>query len=236
MNELLWIVQLIGVFSLVVVLYYSFGMVGLYGWIAVVAVVANIQVQKIVPLFGMTATLGNIVYASSFLATDIICEHYGKRAARQLILFGFTIMVTVSFLMHLTLLFTPASEDFSQPALLQIFRVFPRITIASLAGYIASQLHDVWAYSLLKQRFPQKKYLWLRNNLSTLVSQLFDTLLFVLIAFYGLVDRPTLVSLMLTTYGIKVITSICDTPWIYIAKRHTPSDYRLFFSNLSRGK
>ena len=83
MNEVLWFGMLIACFFTVILAFRLFGKLGLYMWIAVSVIVANIQVLKTIEIFSFTTTLGNIVYASSFLATDILSENFGKKDARR---------------------------------------------------------------------------------------------------------------------------------------------------------
>ena len=64
---------------------------------------------------------------------------------------------------------------------------------------------------------PSFKNLWIRNNGSTLISQVIDNVIFTLIAFYGVYDNSTVISIMFSTYFLKIITSLCDTPFVYIA-------------------
>lgn len=170
MNELLWVIELLVSFIAVLVLYRYFGVPGLFGWIAFVAIMANIQVQKNIVVFGIETTLGNVVYATTFLATDILTENHGRKLANQAVMFGFIVLVLVNIVIVLTLLFEPSDSDTMQSTMLQLFRLFPRITIASMLAYGVSQLYDVWAYSFLKARLPQLRYLWLRNNVSTILN------------------------------------------------------------------
>jgi uncharacterized integral membrane protein (TIGR00697 family) len=94
----------------------------------------------------------------------------------------------------------------------------PRIAAGSLAAYALSQLHDVWAYNRLKELRPGKKNIWLRNNLSTMVSQVIDTVVFTTIAFAGVFESNVLIEIMLTTYLFKWLTAAADTPFIYLAR------------------
>ena len=94
----------------------------------------------------------------------------------------------------------------------------PRIALGSLAAYGFSQLHDIWAYDLWRRRFPSKKFIWLRNNFSTMVSQLLDTLIFTLIAFWGVFETSVLIDIMLSTYVLKWVVALLDTPFLYVAR------------------
>jgi len=216
-NELLWVGMLLVNFTAILIIYRFFGKLGLYIWIPIAAIVANIQVVKYVELFGLTATLGNIVYASSFLVTDILSENYGRKQANRAIAIGFVSLISMVVLMNLALLFEPDPADSAQPHLRAIFTLLPRITAASLLAYVVSQYHDVWAYHFWKRRLPGRGRIWIRNNLSTLVSQLIDSIVFTLAAFLGQVPWAILVEIVVTTYLLKVLVAVADTPLVYLA-------------------
>lgn len=218
MNELLWLVMLAVNFGCILIAYRFFGRMGLYAWIPLAAVVANIQVIKLVELFGITATLGNIVYASSFLVTDILSEIYGEKKAKMAVYIGLFSLLAMTILMSLALLFQPASDDFAQGSLITIFGFMPRIACASLLAYFLSQTHDVWAYKFWRNRFPSTGFLWLRNNASTMVSQFIDSSVFTLLAFWGLYPLDALVEIFWTTYLLKWVVGVADTPFIYLAR------------------
>ena len=217
MNELLWLAMLAINFAGILFVYRVFGKLGLFIWVPIAAIVANIQVIKYVELFGLTATLGNIVYASSFLVTDILSENHGRREANRAIAVGFVALVAMVVLMNLALVFEPDPADTAQPHLTAIFTLLPRITLASLIAYVVSQYHDVWAYHFWKRRVPGTRWIWVRNNLSTLVSQLIDSVVFTLAAFLGQVPGPVLVEIIITTYVLKAIVAVADTPLVYLA-------------------
>ncbi|PIF06325.1 MAG: hypothetical protein CSA36_02225 [Draconibacterium sp.] len=221
-NEILWLVMLLANFFLIILAYRLFGKWGLIMWIPISVIVANIQVIQTVNLFGVVATLGNIVYATSFLVTDILSENYGKREARKAVWIGFFSLISMTLLMNIALYFQPlAGDTFAQAtheATSTIFKLMPRIAIASLAAYLLSQRHDVWSFHFWKKRFPDKRHLWLRNNLSTTVSQFIDSAVFVLIAFYGVFENNMLWEIFLTTYLLKWVVAAADTPFVYWAR------------------
>jgi uncharacterized integral membrane protein (TIGR00697 family) len=216
-NELLWIAMLLANFIAILIVYRYFGRIGLFIWIPIATIVANLQVLKTVELFGLTATLGNIVYASSFLVTDILSENYGKRDARRAVSIGFISIFALVGLMNLALLFDPDASDFAQPHLVALFEILPRVTGASLIAYLISQYHDVWAYHFWKSRFPAQRLIWVRNNLSTIVSQLIDSVVFSLLAFLGVFDIAVVLEIAATTYLFKLIVAVADTPLVYLA-------------------
>ena len=192
MNLLLWAGMLLATFTGILLAYRLFGRTGLYAWIPIATITANIQVLKLVPLLGFEVTLGNIVYASSFLVTDILSENYGRKAAQRAVAIGFFSLLSVTLLMFLTIKFVPAESDTMHQHIEGIFGFLPRLAVASLAAYLTSQLHDVWAYQWWRKRHPAKRHIWLRNNASTMVSQLIDSVIFTFIAFCntGTTRRP----------------------------------------------
>ncbi len=192
-------------------------------WIPVSVIVANIQVVQTIQIFGTVATLGNVVYATSFLITDILSENYGKEEAKKAVWIGFFSLISMTLLMNITLLYIPLAGDAfalqAHEATKTIFSLMPRIALASLTAYMLSQQHDVWAFHFWKDKFPSHRHLWIRNNLSTFVSQLIDSGIFVLIAFYGVFETGMIFEIFLTTYFLKFIVAAADTPFVYWGKR-----------------
>ncbi|HHV63872.1 MAG TPA: queuosine precursor transporter [Peptococcaceae bacterium] len=216
-NEIIFFIEFLLTFSLLLMAYKLFGKTGVYVWIVLSTVLANIQVTVTIGIFGMVATLGNIIYGSSFLATDILSEKYGIKEARRGVYIGFFANITTMVIMQLIIRYTPHSSDFMLEHVEQIFMFFPRIVVGSLAAFLFSQLHDTWAFEFWKRRFP--RHLWLRSNFSTIVSQALDTVIFVTIAFGGVYDTEIVAGIALSTYLLKFIVAILDTPFMYLAAR-----------------
>lgn len=214
-NELLWLLFIILQFGLLVITYKLFGLTGLYVWIGFAIVAANIQVIKMVDLFGINATLGNIMYGSIFLATDLINEKYGRKKAQKAVYIGFMMMIAFTLITQVSLAFTPNADDFANESLLTIFSLLPRITAGSLIAYLLSQTLDVFLFDKIKVKFGSPKQLWIRNNGSTLVSQAIDTAIFTLIAFLGVLPTSVVLEIFWFSYVIKIITSFVDTPFVY---------------------
>ena len=217
-NNLLWVGFILINLSLAILLYRFFGKFGLYALIVASTITANIQVVKTVQLFGLVATLGNVLYASIFFATDILSEVYGKKAARRGVWLGFAGMLLMTLWMQIALKFIPDMSDFAQGSLLTIFGLMPRIAAGSMIAYLLSQHHDVFAFHFWKNK-TKGKFLWLRNNASTMVSQAIDSVIFCTVALWGLFDTNTWLQILATTYFLKWIVAIVDTPFIYLAKR-----------------
>jgi len=222
-NEFLWLAMLLANFLLIILAYRLFGKWGLIIWIPISVIVANVQVIQTVELFGFVATLGNIVYASSFLVTDILSENYGKSEAKRAVWIGFFSLISMTLLMNLALFFKPLEGDefagLAHEATSTIFSLMPRIAIASLAAYLLSQRHDIWAYHFWRKHFPKDNQIWIRNNLSTCISQLIDSTVFVLIAFLGVFETSVMWEIFISTYFLKFIVAAADTPFVYWGKR-----------------
>lgn len=228
-NELLWLLFALVNFGLIVGMYKLFGKTGLFAWIALGTIIANIQVTKTVEfsIVGITliATLGNIMYGTLFLVTDALSEKYGYNDAKKAVYIGFYSLLATVIIMQLAILFEPLdANDVYHEGIRNIFSILPQVAGASLVAYLASQLFDVYLFQRIKKRFPDDKYLWIRNNGSTLVSQLLDTVIFVPLAFIGWQPFDVIVDIFITTYVIKVLVAILDTPFVYLIKRITPID------------
>lgn len=222
-NEVLLILNLIFVYSSVILWYYFLKEKGLYCWTVLATVAANIEVMILVDAFGMQQTLGNILFASTFLVTDILSELYGKKQANTAVNIG--IMTSISFvvLSQFWLCYTPAPEDTVFSSIVAVFSNTPRIMIMGLLVYAVVQKIDVWLYhwwwSFTSKRFgSSRKYLWVRNNGSTMISQLLNTILFTLGAFYGVYDSSTLIDIVIFSYIVFFMTSLLDTPFVYLAR------------------
>lgn len=223
-NEIILILSLLITYSSVLVLFHIFQEHGLYLWTIIATIAANIEVLIVINAFGMEMTLGNILFASTFLVTDILSELYGKKAAQTAVYLGIATSVVFTLISQSWLLYSPNENDFAAPAIRTIFSNTPRLMLVSIAVYVVVQLFDVWAYhkwwAFTKEKFgDSKRFLWLRNNGSTLFSQLLNTLLFTWGAFLGVYDTATMISIAVSSYIIFIITSIADTPFIYLARR-----------------
>lgn len=222
-NELLLILSLILTFSAVIAVFYIFQEPGLYLWTIIATIAANIEALIVVNAFGMEMTLGNILFASTFLVTDILSEVYGKEIAKKAVYLGIATSVIFIPISCSWLLYTPNENDWAMPSIRTIFSSTPRLMLVGIVVYVIVQLFDVWAYhkwwAFTTKKFgDSKKFLWLRNNGSTMVSQLMNTVLFTLGAFLGVYGVKTLISIMVSSYIIFLITSLADTPFVYLAR------------------
>lgn len=223
-NELLLAGSVLFIFSAVLLGYRLFGRAGLYCVSVVATVLANIEVLILVNAFGMEQTLGNVLFAATFLITDILSECEGKRAANRAVWLGLFASLFFLLLSQSWLLYLPSEGDWALGPIREIFSNTPRMLISSLAVYAISQMFDVWFYHRWwqfteKRCGDRRRFLWLRNNGSTLISQFLNTFLFTAFAFYGTYDSGTLFSIFLSSYVIFIFTSLLDTPVLYLARK-----------------
>lgn len=219
MNEILFFIILIVNFSCIIFAYKFFGKIGLFCWIAMATIIANVEVLKCVDIFHMALTLGNVAYGSIFLATDILNEKYGVKYAQKSIFIGFFALLVFTLITQIDLQFIPNSSDFADNAMRTLFTITPRVCLGSMFAYFISNMLDVYLYMFIKKCLPSDGFLWLRNNAATMISQLFDTVLFTCIAFIGVFSTDIVFQLCITTYLIKILIALLDTPFLYLAKR-----------------
>lgn len=223
-NEILLLFSFAVIYGGALLAYRMFGIMGLYAVSALATVVANIEVMIVVDAFGLQQTLGNVLFGVTFLITDILSENEGKKEANRAVYMGIFVSLFFLVISQSWLLYTPAHADWAMPSFRNLFTNTPRMLFASLSVYAVSQKFDVWLYhawwSLTETRSgSSRRFLWLRNNGSTLVSQLLNAVLFNCLAFWGIYDGTTLVSIIVSSYVIYIFTSLMDTPFVYLARR-----------------
>ncbi len=223
-NELLIFLSFIVIYGGVVLFYRFFGKNGLLAFNVVATLLANIEVLLLVRAFGMEMTLGNVLFASTFLITDVLSENHSRKEANRAVILSTLCSVVFVVLSQLWLLYTPGENDWASGAFGTIFSRTPRIICASLSVYLISQLADVWLYhkwwDLCRKHFGESRSgLWIRNNGATIIAQLINTLLYTFLAFYGTYDWGTLLSIFISSYTIYVILSLLDTPFVYWCRK-----------------
>lgn len=223
-QEALWLTTLFADLACTVVLYRLFGKTGLQVAIATSILLANLQGPKLTIIFGFQTSLGVIFYSSIFFATDVLSENFGKKEANKAVWMGFAVSIIVVLMLSLALLYQPserpATAEFSRnihDAFATIVNYTPRFVLGSLLAYLISQKFDVWAFHRIKE-LTGGRWLWLRNNLSTMSSQILDTLVYSLVAWWGIVDLRTALALGAVKYGFKVAIAMIDTVFMYWAK------------------
>ena len=193
----------------------------LLGLFIAAIVSANLLGTKITTIFGISASVGIFMFPITFLITDIIEEVYGKEKVKSFFYAGlFALALVIAFTM-LSVYLPPAGRYEFNSEFFAVFSPSLRIMLGSLLGFALSQYHDIIAFSFWKKK-TKGKFLWFRNNASTIVSQLMDTTIFMFIAFYMVTPQFTtdfIIALIIPYWILKVLASIIDTPFVYIGVR-----------------
>ncbi|RLG87177.1 MAG: VUT family protein [Thermoprotei archaeon] len=181
-------------------------------------VFANIAAGvKLINFFGFIVPAGTIAYSVTFPITDIVDELYGKRKAVYIVWAGLAAELVMLLLIALDYI-QPPLEPSQQQLYERVFSPQLRIVLGSIVAYLISQHHDVWAFWKWRE-VTNGRHLWIRNNASTMVSQLIDTSIFTTIAFYGVVPLPDLANMVLSMWLFKVLIAALDTPFVYAGVR-----------------
>ncbi|MNV59683.1 hypothetical protein D3C71_1521200 [compost metagenome] len=223
MFNLMWGVLFVIVnFAFFLLCYRLFGKSGMYAWVGIATVIANIQVAKTIAMpFDIVMTLGNTMYVTLYMTSDLLNEKYGRAEARKAVWFGFFTLLMTTVIMQMVLVFKPQETDIAQSSLETIFGLMPRLALGSLTAYFISQFLDVRLYSWIRKYYSTSSQLWIRSNGSTMVSSFVDTLIFCTIAFAGLYNWSVWLEILLTTYLAKFLLTAVGTPILYIARTFT---------------
>ena len=222
-QDLLWLLTLCLDLGLTILMYRIFGREGLLACIVLAILLANLQGPKLTMIFGFQTTLGVIFYSGIFFATDLLSERWGQKEANKAVMLGFFVSLVVVLMLSIALLFEPSTQESTKifsndihEAFKTIINFTPRFVFGSLLAYLISQSLDVYIFHKVKE-FTKGKYLWLRNNVSTMLSQIVDTLIYSLVVWWGVVDLQTALALGAVKYVFKLGIALIDTPFIYWA-------------------
>ena len=224
--EWLWVITVFYDLLIVVSLFYFFGKNGLYIAVILGIVLGNLQGGKVSDLtvFGYTFTvsMGAIMYSGIYFATDLINEKYGRPAANEAVILGAIANVVVMLTLVLSTYYLPSeianSSDEVHEAISTLALYSQIFVIGSLSEYLISQSFDVWLFHKLKT-ITQGKYLWLRNNVSTLSSQALDTFIYTFVwVLAGELSFVVAFGIALTKYIFKIFIALIDTIFIYLVK------------------
>ena len=196
-------------------------------------VLTNIIGVKLFEINSVTLTTGIITYPLTFLITDIVCEVFGKKRASLMVVLGFFASILSLVFINLAVML-PGSEVWinnslgynsikdMQNAYESVFTLPGFLISASMLAYLVAQLIDVRIFHYLKKVTNEKK-LWLRNNLSTMFSQLIDTIIVnSIFLYFGLnLDWDIIIKIIIASYLFKIIIALLDTPLVYIGVYYT---------------
>lgn len=217
MNITLGIISIILCFTTVILMEKIFKKEGLFIWISIATIISNIIVCKTINILGVTSSLGNIMFASIFLATDILTEKYGEIYAKKTINYALASIIIFIAVTQITLLYIPDATDVAQESMKNLFSLSLRTSIASISLFYISNKLDIYLYSKIKNKYPNK--LWLRNNVATIISNCLENYFFAFLAFVGIYDIRTIISIATIGSIIEIIIAVLDTPFLYISKK-----------------
>jgi len=218
MNELVFVAELLIVFGLVLFVSKIFKKEGLIAWVGLASVLANVITAKNADIFGLSTAIGTVMFASTFLATDILSELYGKKEAKKAIYFGLFSSVVLIIATQVALLYKPSDFDYADKSMRSLFGLNLRISISSIVMYFIANMADIYIFDKLKQK-TNNKMLWLRNNVATIICNCLENFGFIFFAFVGIYDMPTILTIALSTSIIELIAALVDTPFLYLAVR-----------------
>jgi hypothetical protein len=178
-------------------------------------VISNVLATKLFMLGNLIIPAGVIAYPITFLMTDVIGEIWGKKIVTRVVWAGFFCSLLAMLLGFLAVMLPAAPFYERQEFFAELFGRVGRITGASLIAYLISQFNDIWLFHKIKD-MTNGKHLWLRNNVGTIFSQLFDTIIFIVIAFYGTMPTSVLIGMISSQWMVKVLIALLDTPFCYL--------------------
>ena len=220
MNEVILITEAVVVFSMALLAHAIFKKEGVIAWVAIATVLANIITAKNAEVFGLSTAIGTVMFASIFLATDILSECYSKEDAKKAVYIGLATNVVLISATQIALAYTPSAFDYADGAMQTLFGLNLRISIASAVMYFISNLADVYLFNKIKDKM-NGKALWLRNNVSTIICNCLENFGFIGLAFWGIYDIKTILTIAISTSIVEMCVAILDTPFLYMAKAVT---------------
>ncbi|PIN77197.1 transporter [Candidatus Woesearchaeota archaeon CG10_big_fil_rev_8_21_14_0_10_34_8] len=184
------------------------------GLFVAVLLISNTASVKILNFGPFTFDGGTLLFPLTYIFGDILTEVYGYKRSRRVIWIGFFCVILMA-LVYAIVGFLPSAADWGmQDAYMSILGIVPRIVLASLIAYFAGEFSN--SFILAKMKIWTKgKWLWTRTIGSTIVGEGVDTLLFVVIAFAGLMPNSLLIAIIISNYVFKVLMEAILTPVTY---------------------
>jgi len=244
-TESMLAIELVVVFSLIPLVLRPFGAAGMFIFVAVGIIAANVQVLKAAS-FGFYAApipLGTVAFSATYVATDVLTEYYGRATARKAVWLGFAAMLIMTVMMLLVMGYQPMSAEAAAESgmewalpnhdhIMALYLPQATLLIAGLASYLISQLNDIFLFQKIRQ-WTGRGQLWVRACGSTAISALIDNIVFSTLAWMvfpwllgqheQVVGFGTLVfTYILGTYWIRLAMALLEAPFIYAARWFLP--------------
>ena len=193
-----------------------------------VLLISNVASSKIVDLKWFTFDGGTLLFPLSYIFGDILTEVYGYKNSRSTIWMGFFMALMMSVIFIIVGKLPPAAGWNNQAAYDAILGLTPRIVCASLVAYFFGEFSNSFVLAKMKI-FTKGRWLWTRTIGSTVVGELVDSVLFIIIAFTGILPNSLLITLIISNYLFKTGVEILFTPITYkvvaFLKRKENEDY-----------
>jgi len=248
-TESMLAIELVVVFGLIPIMLRLFGAPGMFVFIAVGILAANIQVLKAASFafYAAPIPLGTVVFSATYVATDVLTEYYGRATARKAVWLGFAAMLLMTTMMLLALGYRPMSAEDAAASgmewalpnhehILAIYVPQAIFLVAGLSSYLISQFNDIFVFQKIRS-WTGRGQLWARACGSTAISALVDNTVFSTLAWMvfpwllgqqeQMVDLHTLIfTYILGTYGIRLAMAILEAPFMYAARWCLPEEDR----------
>lgn len=181
---------------------------------AVVLILSNITSTKILSLGWFSFDGGTILFPLAYIFGDVLTEIYGYARARRVIWIGFAMNLLMVLIFWLVGKLPPAMDWDLQESYSNILGVVPRIVLGSLCAYLVGEFINSFVLAKIKIK-TKGKFLWLRALGSTVLGQFFDTSIFLLIAFAGILPWNLILVLWISNYIFKILVEIILLPFTY---------------------
>lgn len=248
-TEAMLVIELAVVFSLIPLVLRPFGAAGMFIFIAIGIVAANVQVLKAATFafYAAPIPLGTVAFSATYIATDVLTEYYGRAVARKAVWLGFSAMLLMTVMMILAMGYKPMGAEEAQASGMEwalpnaehiaaLYMPQATLLIAGLTSYLISQFNDIFVFQKIRQ-WTGPGQLWARACGSTAVSALVDNTVFSTLAWMvfpwllgqhdQVVDLQTLVfTFILGTYWIRLFMALVEAPFIYAARWFLPEEDR----------
>lgn len=218
MNNVLIFIEVIVVFSLLVLGHKTLGKEAVIAWVPIATILANVITAKNATVFGLSTAIGTVMFASTFLATDILSECYDKKYAKKAVILGLCADIILIISTQIALHYIPSEFDYAHDAMEVLFSLNLRISIASAIMYFLSNMTDIYIFNKLKDKMKGRN-VWIRNNVATILCNCLENFGFIALAFWGIYDSKTILIIASSTSIVEMIVALLDTPFLYLAIR-----------------
>ena len=215
-NAIILFIEVAVIFSALLVCYKLFGKYGVFAWVGIATVLANVITAKNADILGLSTAIGTVMFASTFLATDILSENHSEKDAKTAVFIGLFADVLLIVSTQIALLYKPSAIDYADDAMRTLFSLNLRISLASMVMYFIANMADVKIFTKMKEKGTA---LWLRNNVATILCNCLENFGFIWLAFVGIYDTATILEIALATSAVEMIVAVLDTPFIYVARK-----------------